>query len=83
MANTGKSIELYIFKLDRTETPTTGEYTSCIVVGVNESSARQIANENSGSEGYVWTDGHKTSAQKLGVADDGIFGIVLWSAQEQ
>jgi len=77
----GKSISIYLFLLERTETAYAGEWAKCIVAATTESSARQIANEGAEAEGYVWTDGHLTSAKKIGIADDGVSGIVLSAAE--
>lgn len=72
-----KTIELYLWLLERTETAYAGEWAKCIVAATTESQARQIANEDAGAEGYVWTDGSLTQAKRLGIADDGVQGVVL------
>ena len=78
---TGKTITINLFLLERTETAYAGEWAKCIVAATTESSARQIANESAEAEGYVWTDGHLTSARKIGIADDGVHGVVLSAAE--
>ncbi len=80
MSNT-KTIEIYLWLLERTESAHTGEWAKCIVAGTTEQQARQIANEDSNAEGYVWTDGSLTQAKKIGTADDGVQGIVLWATE--
>lgn len=79
--SSGKSISIYLYLLERTETAYSGEWAKCIVAATNESSARQMANESAEAEGYVWTDGHLTSARKIGLADDGVSGVVLSAAE--
>jgi hypothetical protein len=74
---TVKSIELYLYLLERTETAYPGEWAKCIVAAKSEESARQIANESSEAEGYVWTDRGLTQSKKIGIADDEVQGIVL------
>jgi hypothetical protein len=73
----GKTIEIYLYLLERTETAYADEWAKCIVAAPDESSARQAANEDSKAEGYVWTDGNMTSAKRIGVADDGVQGVIL------
>lgn len=72
-----KSIGIYLYLLERTETAYTGEWSKCIVAATSEQSARQIANSECGGEGYVWTDGGRTDAKQIGVAEDGVQGVVL------
>lgn len=77
MAGTGKSITLNLYVLERIDTVYNDEWAGCLVAATSESSARQIANEESKAEGYVWTDAGRTNARKIGVADDGVQGVVL------
>jgi hypothetical protein len=81
MATTTKTIEIYLWLLERTETAYSGEWAKCIVAGTTAEQARQIANEDSGAEGYVWTDGSLTQIKRLGIADDGVQGVVLFAGE--
>jgi len=76
-----KSVTLNLYLLERIDVMISGERSKCIVAGTDESKARQIANEDSGAEGYVWTDGHGVNAKRIGIADDGIQGVVCWSVE--
>jgi len=75
----GKSIQLKIYLLERNDTPVAGEVSKMVVVGRTEKAARETANAESGSEGYVWTDGHLVSAKELGIANNSeeVTGIIL------
>ena len=81
MADT-KSIEINIYLLERTETAIFGEWAKCIVAAASEQQARQIANEAASAEGYVWTDGALTQIRRIGVAEDGIQGVILAAPEE-
>lgn len=72
-----KSIELYIFLLERNETPAHGEWAKCLVAATSEKAAGEIANEASEAEGYVWNDGARTSIRRIGIADDGVQGLIM------
>jgi len=76
----GKSIEIKIYLLERTDTAMSGEVSKMVVAGPSEKSAREIANAESGTEGYVWTDGHLTSAKLIGIATDAE-GVILESRE--
>jgi len=76
----GKSIQIKLYLLERSDTPMAGEISKMIVAGRNEDSARQVANSESDSEGYVWTDGHLVSAKCIGIATDAE-GVVLASKE--
>lgn len=77
MSTTGKSMDLYLYILERAETAATGEWAKCIVAAKTEEEARQIANEECGAEGYIWNDGFSTNAKKIGIADDGVQGVLM------
>ena len=68
----GKSINVYLWLLERAETSTPGEIGRCIVVAATEEGARAQANAESGAEGYVWTDGQSVTATLLGEAANDI-----------
>ena len=68
----GKSINVYLWLLERAETSVPGEIGRCIVVAATEEGARAQANAECGSEGYIWTDGHSVTATLLGEADSNI-----------
>jgi hypothetical protein len=77
-----KSIKLGIWLLSRNDTPTDGEMTSCVVIESTETLARQLANEQHKGEGYLWTDGSRVSATRLGTADgDAPAGLVISSVE--
>lgn len=79
MAEDTKTIEIKLFLLERDETPMPDEWNQCIVAAATEKAARELANQESGAEGYVWTDGKITSAKYLGVATDGVEGVLIIS----
>ena len=81
MADT-KSIKIRLYLLERIETPGPDEYSKSVVAAASEKSARQIANNDSKSEGYIWTDGHLVTAKEIGDAADDVEGVVLWSKEE-
>ncbi len=68
MAADGKSITVGIWLLERSETTLPGELSRCIIIAGSEKEARQTANSEAGTEGYVWTDGTTVSATLLGEA---------------
>ena len=77
-----KSIKIKLYLLERIETPGPDEYSKCVVAAASEKSARQIANNDSKAEGYVWTDGHMVNGTEIGDAADDVEGVVLWSREE-
>lgn len=64
-----KSIELKLYLLSLNYEPMPDELGSLVVAAPTESEARGIANQESKNEGYVWTDGQRTTCRLLGVAD--------------
>lgn len=81
--DTTKTLTINLYILKREDTVYAGEWASCVVASRTETNARQMANEAAKAEGYVWTDGHLTTCQKIGVADDGIAGVVLHSTENE
>ena len=81
MESTGHSISINIYLLERTETSHPDAWAKVVVAAATESQARQIANAESGAEGYVWTDGNLVQAKLLGVAGLDVHGVIL-SAKE-
>jgi hypothetical protein len=77
----GHTIRLGVFKLERTEVPVAGEYGSCVAICATERGARELANQEAGDEGYVWTDGSKVTATRIGDASDATdsASVILWS----
>lgn len=75
------SIKIGVFKLERQDQIITGQYTACVVAAAHEQAAREIANAESGEEGYIWRDGHQVAATRLGDAAADIAGILLWSKE--
>ena len=81
-----KSIEIYLWLLERTETADPGQMAKCLVAASTEHQARQIANEDANGmdpsvAGYVWTDGALVASRRLGVADDEIQGVIFWAPE--
>ena len=75
----GMSIQIGIYLLERAEEPYPDEWGKVIVAAATEKAARELANQESGAEGYVWTDGTKTSAKFIGPAAEDVHGILLAS----
>lgn len=79
-----KSLKLKLYLLKRLGSTGPDEFTQCIVVGASERQAREIANEDSSTEGFIWTDGTLVEAIELAPnTNDGVEGIVLWSKEEE
>ena len=76
-----KSIKLGIWRLVRNDTPMAGEMTACIVIAATESQARQEANQEAKAEAYLWTDGSKVEATRLGTAEGDDRGVILYSVE--
>jgi len=76
-----KTLTVKLFLLTRTESAAGDEYSACVVAAISEKAAREIANGESGSEGYVWIDSSRVEAKELGVAGDEAAGIILWSKE--
>lgn len=76
-----KSLQIKLFLLERTATAYPDEWAKVVVAAVSEKVARELANQESKSEGYVWTDGSLVEAKELGVAIDGVDGVVLFSKE--
>ena len=72
-------MEVYIWQLERGEKLHADEIGKCIVAAASEKEARQVANSESGTEGYLWTDGALANCIQIGVANDGISGLLLSS----
>lgn len=77
MASNGKSIQIYLYVLERTFSGHPDEWSKVVVAAPNERTAREIANQDSKAEGYVWTDGNLVSVKQVGVADGDIYGVIL------
>lgn len=75
-------MEIYLYVLERTNVLISGDRTKCLVAAKDEKAARNIANEDSKAEGFVWNDGYETTCRKIGTADEGVQGTVLWSSEE-
>jgi len=76
-----KSIRICLFHLKRIETPGPDEWKECVVAAASEKSARQIANNESKAEGYIWTDGSLVTATEIGVANDEVDGVIIPSEE--
>jgi hypothetical protein len=78
-----KTISIKLFLLTRNESVVGDEYSSCVVAAGSEKEARELANNESNDEGYVWTDGTLVDAQELSpTSNEGVEGIVLWSRED-
>lgn len=78
---TGKSIKIFLFHLKRTDRALSDEWAQCVVAGRSEEDARTTANEEARSEGYVWKDDSKATCERIGLAEDGVQGVVLWAPE--
>jgi hypothetical protein len=78
---TGKSIRIFLFHLKRTDRALPDEWAQCIVAGRDEADARTTANEDARSESYVWKDESKALCRNIGIAEDGVQGIILWAPE--
>jgi hypothetical protein len=76
MADT-KSIIIKLYLLERSENVLPDENVKCLVAARTEKAARELANSEAGSEGYVWTDGTLVRSRELGEANDGIDGVLI------
>lgn len=76
-----KSIKISIYKLEREDSPMSGEVTACLVAASSEKTAREIANGESGAEGYIWTDGSLVVCRRLGDADEDVDGLLMISRE--
>jgi hypothetical protein len=77
-----KSINLKLFLLSRNDTPMPDEWSKCVVAASSESGARELANNESRAEGYIWNDGQLVEAEVLSdTASEGISGVVLFSRE--
>ena len=74
-----KSIKIGLYLLERNDTPMPDEWGRCVVAACSEKAARELANQESKAEGYVWTDGHLVDCTHLGSALDGIDGVIIFS----
>jgi hypothetical protein len=72
-------MEVYIWQLERMEKLHADEVGRCIVAAPTEKEARSVANSESAAEGFVWTDGALANCIQIGVANDGISGLLLSS----
>ena len=72
-------IKLYL--LERQDTPHVDEWSKVVVAAASETAARSRANSEAGSEGYVWTDGNLVAAKEIGLASEGVEGVVLQSRE--
>lgn len=75
--DSGKGLSGLLYLLERTENVLPDEYVKCVVSASSEKAARGLAHVDSGSDGYVWTDGSLVRARELGEAASGIYGTIL------
>lgn len=78
-----KMVQVYIWKLSKENQMIATDTCDMVVAAPSEKAARELANGDAGSEGYVWLDGSLVNARKLGTAEDGVYGIILRSSEEQ
>jgi len=79
MAEDTKSIQVELWYFERVSSASPHEWSKCVVAAPGEKAARNVANEESGDEGFVWTDGNLVEGRLLGQAADGVYGVVLFS----
>lgn len=77
MADQTKTLRINLYLLERDQAVGPDEYSRMVVAAASEKAAREIANQESKAEGYVWSDGTITSVKLLGVAEDGVEGVVV------
>lgn len=66
-----------LWKLTRQDTPMAGEVTACVIAMPTEKEAREMANQESAAEGYIWTDGSLVEAKLLAENTvEGVEGVV-------
>ena len=70
-----------VYLLERNDTPQPDEWTKCVVAASNENGARTVVNKESGSEGYIWSDGRLVTATTLGKATNGVEGVICFSRE--
>lgn len=77
------SIKMSVFLLSRTDSPVGGDNTSCVVLAADETAAREVANTNSGAEGYLWRDSSRVKCEMLAetALPDVEAGIKVWSKE--
>jgi hypothetical protein len=78
-----KMVQTYLWKLTKENQMISTDTCDFIVAAPTEKSAREMANQNAGSEGYAWLDGSLVVATRLGTAEDGVYGVILRSSEEQ
>jgi hypothetical protein len=78
----GKTIQVKIYQLRRIMTPQPDEWSSCVVAAGSEKEAREIANQESKAEGYVWTDGGLVESVEVGIANDGVYGLLIATREQ-
>jgi len=81
MPDAKKSVEIYLYLLERQDSTIIDDNTRCIVAAPSEKAAREQANAESGMEGYVWTDGQTVNAKELGVANEGVSGVLMFAKE--
>jgi hypothetical protein len=72
-----KSLVVNLYLLERDQSTGPDEYSRMVVAACTEKQAREIANQESKAEGYVWSDGTITSVKIIGSAEDGVNGVVI------
>lgn len=73
----GKTIQVKLFRLSRNDSPMSGDPTRTVVAAATEKQARETANQETGAEGYIWTDGSLVSCEEIGIAHDGFSGVLV------
>jgi len=81
MPNQGKSIAIKLYRLTKTNPITSNEVSRMVVAGADEKDARQVANQESGDSGYYWTDGSLVLCEEIGLANDGVYGVLASERQ--
>lgn len=81
MAEDTKSIKIGIYRLDRIEDSVPGEWASLVIAAKDEKAAREIANQESRGESYIWAMPEKAKAVFVGAAEDGVEGLIVGSEE--
>lgn len=81
MPDASKSLEVGLWLLERIESVGPDEWAKVVVAAASEKGAREIANFEAKAEGYIWTNGALTSSRKIGIAEDGVDGLILGSKE--
>ena len=63
---------MHIYLLERIQGADYDEYESMVIIADSPTRARKIANQNSGDEGYIWTDTSQVSCTLIDIKNEGV-----------